>query len=281
MGMGIAESTGEDGWVVCRVFKKKNYQKTLDSPKSMSMSMSSGDDHSNNIPDHLMQAASRSDEVLDQILVYMGRTCKLENHDSLLTNINASAQRFLSNNTSTATSISTCTLSAADRSFLHLPRLDSPSVVLSPPFDQDQDRDDHGDQDQDHSCFNHAMLLEETSTEPSSSTANQLADPDPNPKLSDWAAFDRLVASQLNGHEQSSKQLSCFGDPNVSFSSPPPQYHLQLSFPYLRSNTGTAFAPHDINSQNSQVYTAENELWSFTKSSSSPSSSDPLCHLSV
>ncbi|KAK8972159.1 hypothetical protein V6N11_000624 [Hibiscus sabdariffa] len=34
--------------------------------------------------------------------------------------------------------------------------------------------------------------------------------------VNDWATLDRLVASQLNGQVETSKQLSCFGDPNAS-----------------------------------------------------------------
>ncbi|XP_048319647.1 NAC domain-containing protein 43 [Ziziphus jujuba] len=303
VGIG-GESTGEDGWVVCRVFKKKNYQKTLDSPKlAAASSVSTSGDQYSTIPHQMHHAASRNDEVLDQILSYMGRTCKLENHDSLITNINISAERFLSNNSTTNTTTTTMVGGgggcAADR-FMHLPRLDSPSMVS--PFDHDQDP--HPDQDQDHpGCFRssyqssmeHEMLIEET-TEPSSST-DQLAargcynsttghgvpiDDNPKPKLNDWVALDRLVASQLNGHEQSSKHLSCFGDPNMSFCSLPHDHHdVQISFPYLRSTSSIGSRPND-NNQNSQVYSTENEvLWSFTKSSPSPSSSDPLCHLSV
>lgn len=51
----------EDGWVVCRVFKKKNYHKVLDySPMIGTLSESDG---------------------LDQILQCMGRTCKRESSE--------------------------------------------------------------------------------------------------------------------------------------------------------------------------------------------------------
>ncbi|KAI3453304.1 hypothetical protein Pfo_009967 [Paulownia fortunei] len=65
------DSGAEEGWVVCRVFKKKNYHKALDSPLTSSTSILSG-----NHP--------RNDGVLDQILMYMGRSssCKQENESN-------------------------------------------------------------------------------------------------------------------------------------------------------------------------------------------------------
>ncbi|KAK2981937.1 hypothetical protein RJ640_019157 [Escallonia rubra] len=67
----IGDSTSEEGWVVCRVFKKKNYHKVLESPQSSSIAMDSR---------NLMQnSSSKHGGVLDQILTYMGgRSCKQE-----------------------------------------------------------------------------------------------------------------------------------------------------------------------------------------------------------
>lgn len=61
------DTSQEDGWVVCRVFKKKSLHKILDSPNSFSMG---GDEE-----DTQMLNSSR-DGALDQILQYMGRACK-------------------------------------------------------------------------------------------------------------------------------------------------------------------------------------------------------------
>ncbi|RWR80829.1 NAC domain-containing protein 43-like protein [Cinnamomum micranthum f. kanehirae] len=59
----------EDGWVVCRVFKKKSFLiKTLDNMKESSMA----DD------DHTQMLHSTRDEALDQILQYMKRSCMME-----------------------------------------------------------------------------------------------------------------------------------------------------------------------------------------------------------
>ncbi|KAL0372895.1 UNVERIFIED_CONTAM: NAC domain-containing protein 43 [Sesamum calycinum] len=67
--IGHEQSGPEEGWVVCRVFKKKNYHKALESPLTSSTSIMSA-----NLP--------RNDAVLDQILMYMGRSssssCKQE-----------------------------------------------------------------------------------------------------------------------------------------------------------------------------------------------------------
>lgn len=235
----IGESMSEDGWVVCRVFKKKNYQKALESPKS-SYPM----DSSNN---QMLPGGMRNDGVVDQILLYMGRTsCKLENHDSL-----------------------------HDR-FMHLPRLESQTSLPSLAVHFDHDRSFKG-------CYHDQTIddmLIETDHQQPSPTTNQPNDPvdhdDPKTRIvNDWATIHQLVASQLNGHEDTSKHLSCFGDPNMAFCSSPPSNDedLQLSYPYLR--------PGRISQNQPEVYNSENDLWSFTKSSPSPSSSDPLCHLSV
>ncbi|KAB2633006.1 NAC domain-containing protein 43-like [Pyrus ussuriensis x Pyrus communis] len=243
----MGESMTEDGWVVCRVFKKKNYQKALESPKA-SFSMDSSNNQMN---------GSRNDGVLDQILMYMGRTtCKLENHDQSLTMNNISER------------------------FMHLPRLESPTLPNLPAFDQERSFK---------ACYSAIddMFIE---TEPSSTNQpsngcdnNDLVDDHEYPKtrLNDWATLDRLVASQLgqlNGQDpETPKHLSCFGDPNMAFcSSPHPNDQdndVQLSYPYLRTSRSS--------DHQSEVYNNENDLWNFTKSSSSPSSSDPLCHLSV
>lgn len=275
----MGESVPEDGWVVCRVFKKKNYQKTQDSPKSPSVSVNSS------------QMPRNNEGVLDQILMYMGRTCKLENHDPFgnnnSSNIISDHQRFLGTAKNTAATVAGDHSHSLHERFMHLPRLESPTTL---PFDEHDDQD-HGNFG---SCYDHdhhqpvhhhhhhmddQMLIE--ADEPSG------IDPKPPKLLNDWVALDRLVASQLNGQEEdTSKQLSCFGDPNMSFCSPPdhddhdhPHHGVHISsFSYLRSTTS-----RPNNNQNSQVYGGcENDLWSFTKSTSSPSSSsDPLCHLSV
>lgn len=249
----MGESIPEDGWVVCRVFRKKNYQKTLESPKSSSTSL---DSKSQTI-------SSSNDAVLNQILLYMGGgNCKMENESNNNMNISnnntTNNMRFLTANNNN----SLCEL--LQERFIHLPRLDSPTLPSIPisnsPFDQDR---------MFKSCYQSVDDIL-TETEPANSV-HQENKTGPN----DWVTLDRLVASQLNGQvDNTSKQLSCFSEANAVFSSLCPSDDIQISHlntAVQRSNQGST-----------QVYSNENDLWSsFTKSASSPSSSDPLCHLSV
>ncbi|GLU17603.1 hypothetical protein SLE2022_339630 [Rubroshorea leprosula] len=240
----MGDSMPEDGWVVCRVFRKKNYQKTLESPKSSSPFTS--------IDSKML--CSDNDGVLDQILHYMGRTCKTENESFSNMNIsNSTNMRMLA-------SSGEGTGEGLHERFMHLPRLESPTLPCLPCY---QSIDE--------------MLPE---TEPLSSVnqgggchaASGHNNKTKSTGLNDWVALDRLVASQLNGTNEveTLKQLPCFGDPNAVFS-PCHEDDVHLSHLNLHRSNPTA-----------QVYSSENDLWSFPKSSPSPSSSsDPLCHLSV
>lgn len=248
----VGDSSAEDGWVVCRVFKKKNYQKALESPKSSPISLDSTS----------QMLASRNDGVLDQILLYMGRTCKLENESfgnmEICNNSNNNMKFLIAKNANIGENI--------HERFMHLPRLESPTLPSIPmnasPFDQD------------HSFKACYQSIDEmlTETEPSGGCCDTTPVDDPKAaRINDWVALDRLVASQLNGQEETSKQLNCFSDPNMGFC-PPDDDDVQLS-DHLRTSRL---------SQISHIYNGENDIWAgFTKSSSSPSSSDPLCHLSV
>ncbi|KAE8732738.1 Protein BEARSKIN1 [Hibiscus syriacus] len=239
----IGDSMPEEGWVVCRVFRKKNYQKSLESPKSSS---------STSLDSKMQMLCSGNDGALDQIFMYMGKTCKMENDSSNTINTtnnnsginNNHLNMFAANN------------DGLHDSFMHLPRLDSPTPP-SLPFVQTrafQSLDD--------------MLTE---AEPSSiNRGGGVSSVEKNNEaingVNDWATLERLVASQLNGQVETSKQLTCFSDPNAVFGLCQDD-DIQLSHMNLhRSN------------QKPQVYNNENDLWSLTKSSPS---SDPLCHLSV
>ncbi|XP_022849664.1 NAC domain-containing protein 43-like [Olea europaea var. sylvestris] len=59
----VGDLVPEDGWVVCRVFKKKNYHKAIQNPSTLI--------NSNN-----------NNDVLDQIIMYMGRSCKQQQNES-------------------------------------------------------------------------------------------------------------------------------------------------------------------------------------------------------
>ncbi|KAJ0047604.1 hypothetical protein Pint_14805 [Pistacia integerrima] len=256
----MADSSPEEGWVVCRVFRKKNYQKTLDSPKSSSTSLDSKS----------QMLSSSNDMVLNQILMYMGGSCKMENESSNTMGISNNSNgnmRLLTGTAANNTSIS----EVLHERFMHLPRLESPTLpsipINSSPFDQDRIFK---------SCFQSIDDIL-TETEPSSINQGSMGCDNTSTSVqnnnktgvSDWTSVDKLVASQLNGQvDSTSKQLSCFSGPNAVFNLCSGD-DIQISNLHsYRSN------------QSSQIYSAENDLWSFTKSSS-PSSSDPLCHLSV
>uniref|UniRef100_A0A5B7CEL4 Putative NAC domain-containing protein 43-like n=1 Tax=Davidia involucrata TaxID=16924 RepID=A0A5B7CEL4_DAVIN len=240
------ESTPEEGWVVCRVFKKKNYHKALESPQSSSTPMDSRSTQMHNLS---------NDGVLDQILLYMGRSCKQDNDDETILGDRHNNMQFLTPMINTAIS---------DGRFAHLPRLETTPTPTLPISGLHNNNNFNHHHHQDSStfkatCGDQSMDEMLTETQPSSTTEQKDG-------LNDWVALDRLVASQLNGQVETCKQLSCYAtDPNDDFCFSI-DHDMQLS--HLRSN------------RPSQVYNSEIDLWSFTGSSSS-SSSDPLCHLSV
>lgn len=260
-----SESIPEDGWVVCRVFRKKNYQKTLESPRTIT---STSVMDSNN-KSHMLIGSS-NDAVLNQLLLYMGSgSCKMEkvnggsSSNTTIMNSNddddedmrITLTANINNNNSSITEL-------LQERFMHLPRLelDGPSIPINStsPFDQDRMLK---------SCYQTVDDLALTGTAEAAGIGCGASDTTKRTGLNDWVALDRLVASQLNGQviDSSKQQLSCFSDSNAVFNFCPGDHdHLHNS---QRSN---------------QVYNNDNDLWSsFTKSSSSPSSSDPLCHLSV
>ncbi|KAA8525081.1 hypothetical protein F0562_007055 [Nyssa sinensis] len=189
------ESNPEDGWVVCRVFKKKNYHKALESPQSSSTSM---------VDTRTQMRNLSNDGVLDQILLYMGRSCKQDNET--IVNINSE------NNMQFLTPI-------MSDGFAHLPRLENTSL---PSFHNNNS-----------SPFNQESMDQEMLTEPCSTTdkGNTNMVVEQKDGLSDWVALDRLVASQLNGQVETCKQLSCYANDDFCF---PIDHDVQLS--HLRSN---------------------------------------------
>ncbi|XP_051145131.1 NAC domain-containing protein 43-like [Andrographis paniculata] len=249
-GSSIGGDSGqEEGWVVCRVFKKKNYHKALESPSPASASMMVS-----NIP--------RNDGVLDQILMYMGRTsssstsCKQE----MITQSNGqdSSPLFLSNQLSPPSA------------FMHLPALDSPTATINHPAADDYKSSAAGD------------LIAEI-----------------GPSTCDWAVLDRLVASQLNGGHPSKQFLSAYvgddDDDDFSFSAfDHHHHHHQLMDindpepPSMAANQHNNNINNNNNNNNNNnpgtVSSSDTDFWSFGRPSSSSlssSSSDPLCHLSV
>ncbi|XP_059662129.1 NAC domain-containing protein 43-like isoform X2 [Cornus florida] len=194
----------------------------------------------------MMNSGNKDDHVLDQILVYMGRPCKEENE--AIGNINMiksdNSMQFLTPIITTAIGYEFPT-----GRFAHLPRLESTPTM--PSIDE---------------------MITENSTDHHRGTTSyktNMVDGHQNDGLTDWAALDRLVASQLNGPVEGSKKLSSYGEPNDDFSFSIDDDDLHV--PHLGSNRPN---------QASQAYSSEIDLWSFTRSMSS-SSSDPLGHFSV
>lgn len=160
----VGEGNSEEGWVVCRVFKKKNYHKAhVDQSNSQNSMM--------DLPEGSLIGTSK-DGILDRILVYMGRSsCKQENPP--INNIHDEddvAMQFINNNPI-----------MSDDKFMHLPRLENPL------FNQ-------------HDCSSFSAsqpsMNDIAETNSASCTTEAAAG------LSDWVALDRLVASQLNGQEE-------------------------------------------------------------------------------
>ncbi|CAH9141332.1 unnamed protein product [Cuscuta epithymum] len=105
--------TGEEGWVVCRVFKKKNYHKSLESPRLAGFD----------------QVHPGNDVVLDQILTYMGKS-SIQNRTKISNN--GSKNKKLLMDGYDGSKEFTGAIPAAR--FLHLPALEtqSPKEIISP-----------------------------------------------------------------------------------------------------------------------------------------------------
>ncbi|CAN6480425.1 unnamed protein product [Victoria cruziana] len=215
-GVGLgSEGTQEEGWVVCRVFKKKNlHQKREESPVGVPLPA-------------LTKAAAGADGALDQILQYMSRTCKQSSDDKLVQTPQIQIrptfpddrrlfERRLTYFSDMETASSTTTIS---------------TTVPTPTASNDQ----------------HCTDL----MAPNSGSQDQGG-------FTDWATLDRLVASHLNGQEETSKQLACLnGQPNFVCQTP----ELDLHFPHLLQQNTRLFNTTADDPANDM------DLWSFTRSS--------------
>ncbi|KAJ8748572.1 hypothetical protein K2173_003473 [Erythroxylum novogranatense] len=231
----MGEATQEEGWVVCRTFKKKNLHKTLDSP--LSASSITAETRTSQM------FSSFSEGALDQILQHMGRTRKEENEADIINN-----GRFLR-------PIDTASSNSYNDRFMKLPSLESPNSTSS----------------QSQSCYQ-AMI-----TDNEDSITNQVGCTNPNPvypidsRPTNWAALDRLVASQLNGQSETSRQLACLNDPAMAYYTLPNHHDVQL--PNLRSSFSL---PSSRSYHGNQDFNSSDvDLWNFATRSSSP---DQICH---
>lgn len=171
----IDQSVAEEGWVVCRVFGKKNFQKTLDrSPKSSSSTSMDWKLGQTLNPTSNLSFNDTPSSVLDQILLYVGgsSTYKTETDQPRLP--------FAVNPPDGCATVSGSIKQLIDPQFpdlndwfMHLPRLESPTTL-----------------------HDHHRALEELTDH----IQDQLTQP---LTVGDWAVFDdELVASQLNSQSE-------------------------------------------------------------------------------
>ncbi|XVF80303.1 hypothetical protein PTKIN_Ptkin15bG0060200 [Pterospermum kingtungense] len=228
----MGEGTQEEGWVICRIFKKKNHHKTLDSPISSSSLIAE-------TRNHMFTACKEG--AFEQILEHMGRNCKEDSEAN-------KCKRFLR-------SIETAMTDGYPDTFVKLPSVESPNSTSSHCY-------------QPMMRVNDGSMINHVSGDPNSVYHNESG-------ITNWAALDRLVASQLNGQTETSRQVAYFNEQMVAYCSPG-TVHYDLQLPALRSSSMSSNRSY----LGTQDYNSEIDLWNFTRSSSSSlSSSDPLCHV--
>ncbi|KAI4371894.1 hypothetical protein MLD38_010190 [Melastoma candidum] len=247
------DAMSEEGWVICRIFKKKNYVKTQDGTQSPSGSMAEAKVHA---------LSGGNSAILNQILSYMGRTCESKN--DLLDKLNV-----VVSNGAKPNELSYLSGDNLTSRFMHLPQLDS---LLA--------RNDHNNIKP--SCYQYQQY-DEVFLRADESPAFQV---DQHGRIRDWATLDRLVASQLNGQVEAylQKQQFCFGEDSSMSTSLPPHDEDKVPFPLQKSLTRPEYHhDHDHDDQqNLHLYGCDNDLWGITGSTSLPSlSNSPLRYMSV
>nr|WGW06091.1 NAC transcription factor [Liriodendron chinense x Liriodendron tulipifera] len=239
------EMTQEEGWVVCRVFKKKNHHKTLDSPNNSSITSDT----------HTQMLHSNRDGALDQILQYMGRTCKQEPEPNTNKNNFNIINHSKNNSTRYLRPIEMAMGNGVHERFMQLPPLESPTLPALP---NDCPRFNYNCSSQ--TFYTpidvHEISAAATADAEASITNQGPANSNPvyqaKPDLSDWATLDRLIASHLN-------------NPNLTFCSISDQD--LPSPPHVPSSNRSFGTTQDYNNDDDDGA----DLWSFARSSSSTS----------
>ena len=256
----IGDAAQEEGWVVCRIFKKKNHLKDLESPLASSIAGETGRSHLYDCCD---------EGALEQILHQMGRGCKEESFEAS----NYNNRRF-------ARPLDEGINNGSNR-FLKLPSLDSPksSSMESHQNNNNNDYFDNG--------F-HPIIPEEIAIGNEGSLTTHKVNNGDHPNinmeasssmvmgggLTNWATMDRMVAFQLNGQSDASRQLACFNDLTMGYCTGENDLQFRSSSEPTHSRVATYITP-------TQDYTSESDLWNFAPSTSSPlSTSEALCHVS-
>lgn len=295
----------EEGWVVCRIFKKKNHLKTVDGP--LASSSISGEGRRSHHHHHHLYDVSCDEGALEQILEQMGGrgggNCKEENYEGNINNYNnygssRFAARPFDNNNGGGSYLH-------DSRFLKLPSLESPKSTSM------ESQQNHTDQTTNDNNGYHPIMASTENNEGLFNNNNNMVHHHHHPLLeassssglANWVALDRLVASQLNGQTEASRQLACFNDPTMTMgggycTSGHDHDHLQLPSTIRSSSSSTSTSTSTqaravaaaasssssaaaYNISPAQDYTSEIDLWNFARSTSSLlSSSEPLCHVS-
>ncbi|CAN1779304.1 NAC domain-containing protein 12, partial [Linum perenne] len=254
------EGGSEEGWVVCRVFRKKNYHKTNDSPRSCSSPYSSIIHHNLDSKSRVI-STSTDDGVMDQILMYMDTKSSQESfmHLPKLVTDHQEEQGvlrscFMRNGTNTSSSCYKGMATAATTENNNINNKDECNN------NNNNNKGSYYIVNNEASSNNRASGYDVTAA---SSGNNRMMMTEQ--VINDWIALDRLVASQLNAAAADEVGIILRGGDD--------------QFPTIGEDNN-----NNNNSQvRQQMLVYDNDIWtSFTKSSSSPtSSSDPLCHLSV
>ncbi|KAF5201971.1 Nac domain-containing protein [Thalictrum thalictroides] len=231
----LREIVQEEGWVVCRVYKKKSHHKSLDSAcNSTNMTSISKTQMLN----------SNNDGALDQNIQYMGRTCKKESD-------NINNFHFINNNNNSNMRVSRSPFEATiggDR-FMQLPALESPTF-----FDQASTSQ---------ACYHpiEAQMITELESNTSNNIFNSVYQSTTGLALSE---LDCLVASHLNGQTDTSQQLACFNDPNFLFCTTTTNNNCHhdhdLQLPQLRQSANSRLYHQ---SGIHQDYNSDIDLWNF------------------
>nr|XP_043608488.1 NAC domain-containing protein 12-like [Erigeron canadensis] len=242
----LCDGGHEEGWVVCRVFKKKNYYKSFESPRRSLLCRGSMVDTTTR---EKLQSSSSSnkDALLEHLLMYM---------DSSSSSIHQSFKQEITDNL-TSTTHQDAMQQFVNPMHLHLPGLQSPTITTTSPPPVVSSATFNNQESSLKITYNSMMdLLGEADHEYTSNinidSTNKVDDYD-HCSNNNWADLDKFVASQLDGQMEENKHCSSF---------------------YAEHNDKLCFAV-DIHD--------DQEVWSSLARSSALSSAlmDPLCHSSV
>ncbi|KAL6126368.1 hypothetical protein ACLB2K_074419 [Fragaria x ananassa] len=259
----VVGEAAEEGWVVCRIFKKKNLHKSSSTP-ILSPTISSS--ITAELPRSSSQMFDDDDHegAFEEMLQYIGtKTCKEEITDHHLHPIHTGISNHINGYHDHHN----------DR-FLKLPRLESPNSTSSQNYYQPI-------------INNHEDMVIDQNEGTVMNQHRRYQHVDDSASLTNWAALDRLVVSQLNGGQEtgSSKQFTCLIEPTLNaFCTSTTDNELQLPST-LRSSSSSNSSSKSYYATQQDYYTNEIDLWSTfaaakLQSSSPLSSSDELNHVS-